>query len=109
MAASIIHDFDPVYDAINAVEDSITTAEYDTLIDTLNTAIASVAARIEKNTDIPIADINNAFGSYSASLKYPPGPTLAFANGARWAASRMVASVLTLPLVPQPQPVQKPA
>jgi hypothetical protein len=103
---TILSDFDPVYDAINAIEDSVTTAEYDNIIGALNTAIASVAARIEKNTDIPIADINNAFGSYSASLKYPPGPTLAFANGARWAASRMVSSVLTLPLVQQP--TQKP-
>jgi hypothetical protein len=104
----IIHDFDPVYDAINAVEDSITTAEYDTLIETLNTAIASVIARVEKNSDVPMQEVSAAYGSYSATLKKPASPQEAFTNGARWAASRSVSNVLTLPVVP-PVPTQKPA
>jgi hypothetical protein len=107
MAASIIHDFDPVYDAINDVEDSITPEEYDTLIDTLNTAIASVAARIENSSTITEPDLSTAYGSYSASLRLPATPQAAFTNGARWAASRAVSTVLTLPLV-QDVPAQKP-
>jgi hypothetical protein len=99
MAASIIHDFDPVFAAIDAVQDSVTPEEYDALNDTLKTAIESVVSRIMENTNVSAAELSGAYSAYVVTLRHAPQAAEAFTNGARWSASKVVSSTLTLPIV----------